>query len=236
MEHIRDFKSGQQSISAQHINRMVDACNAVNNIIGDGYVTAVHTSNGLSLGLNIDKLLERMPKLQNAVKFGIPVTDFTTGKMIELAPCNEDGDDLGDPNVWVHTTCIREVMDINIADTAIFAYVEYDTIVDESGTDVHGVAIGMPRGTHDDPALMDWDLGTAVAYVDEWDRTNQGANDGVDVTIQTRTVFRSNGDGTGTVYTFYRDFRYDSRGKLWYITDEAVDSFTVTSDDEGYYS
>jgi len=72
--------------------------------------------------------------------------------------------------------------------------------------------------THVTPVIMEPDevttRGTVAAQTDIWDITSQGANDGVQITMLVRETFDTS---DGSWYYYYREFTYDSCGRLVYI-------------------
>lgn len=74
-------------------------------------------------------------------------------------------------------------------------------------------------GTSQTPAEVGADDETEAAATDEWDRAEPPeGKDGVTVTMQTRTAYNESGDET--LYAYYRNFTYDSRGLLVSISAE----------------
>jgi len=55
------------SILVDRINEIISAVNILNNTVGDGYIQVRRDFNGLGLRLNTERLLARIPKLNNVV-------------------------------------------------------------------------------------------------------------------------------------------------------------------------
>ena len=63
---INHFKAGQQSLSAKHLNSIVDSVNALGSLNGDEFILIQTTPQGYSLRLNVEALLPRIPKVPPA--------------------------------------------------------------------------------------------------------------------------------------------------------------------------
>jgi hypothetical protein len=70
--------------------------------------------------------------------------------------------------------------------------------------------------------------GSETAQTDTWDVTDQGENDGVKVYLNTRIVYNDSGDKI--LYGYYREFKYDSAGRLINISAET--RYTVDAADD----
>jgi len=94
----------------------------------------------------------------------------------------------------------------------------------ESGTGTKWAIIriggGDKAGTANDPAvILPSSFETESAQSDTWDRANPpSGKDGVKVRLQTRTAYNESGDQK--LYAYYREFTYDSLGKLASISAE----------------
>ncbi|MFA9478576.1 hypothetical protein ACERK3_09735 [Phycisphaerales bacterium AB-hyl4] len=76
------------------------------------------------------------------------------------------------------------------------------------------------EGTADDPYDLTYtgNHGEEAKSDSGWDRSSQGENDGVIITVSTGGAYYSAGDER--LYGFVRDFTYDSSGRLKLISDE----------------
>ena len=77
-------------------------------------------------------------------------------------------------------------------------------------------------GSHNYPLELDPDAITGdneTAAIDDWDVTDQGENDGVEVKLTTRVVYDDSAS-TPILYGFHRTFTYDSMGHLAEISAE----------------
>jgi len=74
-------------------------------------------------------------------------------------------------------------------------------------------------GTCDSPLAMYSSFeGSETAQTDTWDVADQGANDGVKAYVTTRVVYKQGGDEV--LYGFYREYKYDSTGRLIAVSAE----------------
>jgi len=94
----------------------------------------------------------------------------------------------------------------------------------ESGTGTKWAIIriggGDKAGSANDPAvILPSNFETETAQSDSWDRASPpSGKDGVKVRLQTRTAYNESGDQK--LYAYYREFTYDSLGKLASISAE----------------
>ena len=77
---------------------------------------------------------------------------------------------------------------------------------------------GQGQGTHASPATVGITAETEAAQSDTWDRSSQGANDGVNLVCLTRFAYADAGDAT--LYAYYRTLSYDSQGNLYAVSAE----------------
>lgn len=71
------FKPGN-NFSVNEAGQIGRTVNRLSNVTGDGTITATASGNGLTLGVNIQKVLERMPRVANWDKF-FPVLVWQDG-------------------------------------------------------------------------------------------------------------------------------------------------------------
>ena len=77
----------------------------------------------------------------------------------------------------------------------------------------------VPSPTCETPLVMYSTFeGNETAQTDTWNVSDQGENDGVKVYLTTRLVYNESGDEV--IYGFYREFKYDSSGRLLSISAE----------------
>jgi hypothetical protein len=77
---------------------------------------------------------------------------------------------------------------------------------------------GGAAGTFVDPATVGTTAETEAAQTDDWDQADQGANDGVAVTMLTRFGYVAGSDEK--LYAYYRTFTYDSVGQMRLVSAE----------------
>jgi len=172
-------------------------------------------------GVGLKWALVRLGNAVHHVEYGKPTTTFSQGTTITLAVCEADGTDIGAAaNVTIDLSVRGDNVEHPFSTSNVLTFVRYE----DPSASADGVLIGFPNGTYSSPlTLYNTAEGSETAQTDDWDRNDQGAYDGVVDRRVVRVVYNEAGDKV--LYGFYRDYTYDSIGKLAAISAET--RFTI---------
>jgi len=67
MAKIPHFEAGQRRLSAAHLNRLVDVCNAFLGLTGDGVIEISHVGTGATARVNPNRLAEKLSKRKHVI-------------------------------------------------------------------------------------------------------------------------------------------------------------------------
>ena len=144
----------------------------------------------------------------------------TTPNQVTVNPCKQDGtspDTDVDRTVYLTTPTDNEPDGADLAVDDVIAYVQFHDIEND---DTRGIMIGLANeGTIASvDTLLPAGFETEPAQADTWDRTSQGATDGMAVRLCTRIAYDDTSDEK--LYAYYRLFTFDSIGQVVTVSAE----------------
>ena len=170
---IPPFNTGQQwEDSRTQLNKLVEAVNALNTLIGDGLVRVHRGPKGYSLSLNMDGVNSRISR-PRAVQWGVVAADWQGGaeNAVTIHPCaNDAGDGVEEGETISLQATTHDHDDLSFVDALEGDIVAYSPYYNSTGART-GVLLNVVHGgRYTNPDALGWDVVDLNVKADTWTR------------------------------------------------------------------